>query len=170
MSNTRVRAADGTMTTVYVICISPAVVLGTARRERTRVFRRKTFSTRRNFFPTCIRQRHGFYGLGLGRESLLAAVLSARFAEASLVARAGGAMIGGRATIAAHVVAVVLPVVVRAADVKRHDAPEARQLVNRNARAHQALGATARNLEVAQNRETDALSKPGSGSRPKARA
>jgi hypothetical protein len=125
------------MTTVYVICIRPAVGLGTARHERDRAFWRGPFSTRRNFFPTCIRQRHGFHELG--RESSLAAVLSAGFAEASLVARAGDAVTGGRATLAADVAAVVLPVIVAAADVERHDAPEARQLVNGNARVRQAL-------------------------------
>jgi hypothetical protein len=63
MSNTRVRAADGIMTTVYVTCIRPAVGLGTARRERVRVVRQEPFSTRRNFLATPIRQRLAFRAL-----------------------------------------------------------------------------------------------------------
>jgi hypothetical protein len=60
-------------------------------------------------------------------------------------------------SLAAAVAAVLLPVVVGATDEKDHDAPGARQRVNGNGRVQGSV-ATARNLDVGQNRGTNALS------------
>jgi hypothetical protein len=73
------------------------------------------------------------------------------------VASTRRAMVSGAATPAAAIAAVLLPMVVGATDEEAHDAPGARQRVNGNDRV-QGSGATARNLDVGQNRGTNALS------------
>jgi hypothetical protein len=120
------------MTTVYFICACPAVGHQDARRERHWVIRHRAFSTKRNFLPTYIRQRHSFGDLGRASETLLATVPSALFAEASIVASAGRAMIRGAPELAARLATVLLPVVVGPAQKERHDTPAARQLVDNN--------------------------------------
>jgi hypothetical protein len=122
------------MTTVYFICVCPAVGHEVARRERHRVIRHRAFSTKRNFLPTYIRQRHNFGALGRTSDTLVATVLSALIAEASIVASAGRAMIRGRPELAARLATVLLPVVVGSAQEERHDAPAARQLVDSDGR------------------------------------
>lgn len=112
----------------------PAVGHEAARRERHRVIRHLAFSTRRNFLPTYIRQRQCFSVLGRANEPSLATVTSAVVAEASLVASAGRAMIRGQPKHATPGAAVLLPAVVATTDEERHDAPEARQLVDCNDR------------------------------------
>jgi hypothetical protein len=102
--------------------------------------RHRAFSTRRNFLPTYIRQRHSFGALGRTSETLLATVLSALIAEASIVAGAGRAMIRGAPELAARLATVLLPVVVGSAQEERHDAPEARQLVDSNGGRIQGSG------------------------------
>ena len=101
---------------------------------------------------------------------MLAAVFSSLSAEAALVASTRRAMVSGAPTLAAAVAAVLLPMVVGATDEEIHDAPGARQHVNGNDRV-QGSGATARNLDVGQNRGTTTfVERPALGLRPKARA
>jgi hypothetical protein len=122
------------MTTVYFICVHPALDLELADRERCQIIGRGAFSTRVNFLPTCIRQRHGFSILGRANAALLTAVLPPFFAETPLVARTGHAMTRRARELAACLAAVLLPSVVSSADRECDDAPAARQHVNRNAR------------------------------------
>jgi hypothetical protein len=132
--------------------VRPAVGHEAARRERHRVIRHRAFSTRRNFLPTYIRQRQSFSLVGRANEPFLATVTSAVVPEASLVATAGRAMIRGAPELATPVAAVLLPAVVGATDEERHDAPEARQLVDCNDRVQgsgcdrQKLGRTPRSV------------------------
>jgi len=93
-----------------------AIILHTRRR-------RSVFSTKRNFLATCIRQGHDFSILGRATASPLAAVVSALVAKASLVARAGRAMVGGVAVLPTGLAAVLVPAVVRPADEERRQAP-----------------------------------------------
>jgi hypothetical protein len=122
------------MTTVYFICVRPTVGHEITRHERHRVIRHRALSTKRNFFPTYIRQHHRFGALGCASETLLATVLSALIAEASFMASAGRAMIRGAPELAARRATVLLPVVIGAAQEERHDAPAASQLVDNNGR------------------------------------
>ena len=121
------------MTTVCFICVRLTANHLVARHERRRVWL-GAFSTRRNFLSTCISQRHYFSVLGHANESLHSTVFLAFLAEAALVASACRAMTGGAPKLATLVTAVVLPAIVTSTDEERHDAPEARQLVDGNAR------------------------------------
>lgn len=122
------------MTTVYFICVHPALDLELADRERCQIIGRGAFSTRVNFLPTCIRQRHGFSILGRANAALLAAILPPFVAEAPLVARNGHSMTRCARELAARLAAVLLPSVVSSADRERVAAPAAREQVERNAR------------------------------------
>jgi hypothetical protein len=127
MSNTRVRAADGIMTTVYVTCSRPAVGLGTARRERDRVVRQEAFSTRRNFLATHIRQRLAFRALPRRRRPLAIGVISSALV-ASLVLGIGEPPLARLLELAAGLAAVTLSPVVMLADMELHRASTAAQL------------------------------------------
>jgi len=123
------------MTTVYFICVHPAVDLELADRERNcQVIGRGAFSTRHNFLPTCIRQRHSFSILGRASEASLAPVLLPFVAKTPLVACTGHAMTRGASELAALLAAVLLPPVVSPADRERAGAPAAREQVDSNAR------------------------------------
>jgi len=123
------------MTTVYSICIRSAGGDELDDREHRGGVRREAFSTRGNFLDTCIRQRPWFCILGgATKKSLLATVSFSVIAETSFVACAGRAMARGPALFTAPVAAVLLPVIIRAADEEHVVAPAARQLENGNSR------------------------------------
>jgi hypothetical protein len=108
--------------------------------ERGRTARRRAFSPKINFSSTCIRYSHCFRTFARPPSALLLAAvpLPAR-AEAAVVPSAGLAMARRLGHLAALVRAVVLPVVVGAADVERVPAPEAAQLVEGDAAVHPAM-------------------------------
>jgi len=93
-----------------------AIILHTRRRRRA-------FSTKHKFLATCIRQGERFSILGRAFALALAAVVSTLVAKASLVARAGDAMVGSVAVFSTDLAAVLVPAVVRPADEERHQAP-----------------------------------------------
>jgi len=96
--------------------------------------RRRAFSPKSKFLSTCIRYSVCFRTLALAPQALLVpSVLLAGAAEASVVASARRAMIGSLRLLSALVLAVLLPMVVAAADAERASAPEAGQLVEGNA-------------------------------------
>jgi hypothetical protein len=115
------------MTTRYFICIRAAVGHGIARHERDRVFRRRAFSTWRNFLATHIRQRLVFRTLPLHRRALvLGVILSALIAPPML--GVGEPMEAGLLELATTLAAVALSPVVAPTDEERPRAPAAAQL------------------------------------------
>jgi hypothetical protein len=128
MTNTRVRAADGIMITVYVICIRPAVDPEMARRERSGASRQDAFSRKGNFLHTHISQRLAFRALPLCRRALMRGViLPAQVAP--LVSGTREPMLRGLFERAAmRVIAVALPSVVRSTDEEPRQASPAAQL------------------------------------------
>jgi len=115
------------MTTVYVICIRPAVDRGTARRERVRAFRRRPFSTRRSVLAILISQRPLFRALPLHRLGLVGGmILPAQVAP--LVSSACQPMTRSLLELAAVLVAILLPSVVIPTEVEARQASLATQL------------------------------------------
>jgi hypothetical protein len=118
----------------------PTVGEALAHDERRWAVRRRAFSTKRNFLPTCIRDRDEFSGLGRAKSSSFATVLLARVAETPVVPRASHAMTRRAPALSARITAVFLPAVVSPADHEGTDAPATRQLENWNGRLAQGSG------------------------------
>jgi hypothetical protein len=120
----RVHFVVGDRITLYESIELPLIVDGSgwASLLHTRR-RRRAFSTDRNFLATYIRQGYGFSILGRANASPLTAVMPALIAKASLVARAGHAMVGCVSALPTRLAAVLVAAVVRTADDERHQAP-----------------------------------------------
>jgi len=128
VTNTRVRASDGVSITVYVILIHPAVDLGATRHERTWVFRREGFRTKCLILATVISHRLRFRALASHQLSLMRGVILSALL-AALVFRTRKPMARGLPKLAAVLVAVGLPPVVRSTDVELCRAVAAAQFV-----------------------------------------
>jgi hypothetical protein len=161
------------MTTAYFICVRCAADLDHARREHRRVAGRGAFSPRRNFLPTCIRQRLHFRVLGRALPlAPLSTVLLAVLSEAPLITSARSAATGCAGLLATRGAAVVLPAIVWPADEEPHGAPPAHQLVDRNSTGVvQGSGCDRQKLGCGPEPCDDCrVGSPALGLRPKARA
>ena len=115
------------MTTVYFICVHPAVNPELADRERCQVIWRDAFSTRRNFLSTHIRHRLCFHMPSLHQRTLMRCMILPTLIR-PLVFGVGQSAHAGLFERTTVVVAVTLSSIVAATDEERRRATAAAQL------------------------------------------